>query len=487
MKSYYRARDGFVLVMLAIAGMLIQGYHTGVEDDGVYLSAIQYDLDPRLYSHDAAFFRVQLQATVFDKLVAASIRITHLPTAWVILLWQFASILLILWGCLRIARLCFDEPGAQWAGVALVAALLTLPAAGTGLYIADEHLHPRALATGCILAAVVAVMERRPWLASCLLLVTLMMHPIMACFGISYCLFLWFGNGQLRVPSAARRFLSVPLGWIFEPVTPAWRQAAATRRFYVLTRWTWYEWIGVVAPMLLLWWFGRLAEGNGNRALARMSRALNRYAAFQLALAAFVTIPESLERLRPLQPMRYLHLVYLLLALLGGGLVGQTILRGKVYRWLLLFVPLCAGMSIVQRQIYAGTEHLELPGRASANPWLQAFAWIRNNTGRDAYFAIDPHYLELPGESFHSFRALAARSVLADAVKDTSVVTQVPELGARWQKETAAASGWRYFEDSDFKALQRVFGVNWILVYRSTKVSFFCPYQNELLKVCRLQ
>jgi len=34
----------------------------GAEDDGVYLSAVKADLNPALFSHDADFFRLQLQA-----------------------------------------------------------------------------------------------------------------------------------------------------------------------------------------------------------------------------------------------------------------------------------------------------------------------------------------------------------------------------------------------------------------------------------------
>src|SRR5208282_5703621 len=69
-----------------------------------------------------------------------------------------------------------------------------------------------------------------------------------------------------------------------------------------------------------------------------------------------------LERLRPLEPMRFLHLVYLLFVLLAGGLLGQYVLKKHALRWLLLFVPLSAGMFYAQRQTYPATSHLELPG-----------------------------------------------------------------------------------------------------------------------------
>ena len=115
--------------------------------------------------------------------------------------------------------------------------------------------------------------------------------------------------------------------------------------------------------------------------------------------------------------MRYLHLLYLIFFLLGGGLLGRYVLDRHLYRWVLLFVPLAAGMFYAQLQLFPATAHLELPWAAPKNSWLQAFAWIRENTPVDSLFALDPHYVELPGEDYHGFRALAERSVLADYVK----------------------------------------------------------------------
>ena len=74
------------------------GYHPGLEDDSFYLAAIKRNLNPALFPHDAEFFRLQFQATIFDKLIACSIRLSHLPVAWAALLWQFAAIFFLLHG-----------------------------------------------------------------------------------------------------------------------------------------------------------------------------------------------------------------------------------------------------------------------------------------------------------------------------------------------------------------------------------------------------
>src|ERR1017187_306968 len=71
----------------------------------------------------ADFFRLQLQATLFDRWIADFVKVTHIPVAWTELLWQFLSLFAILWGCYSIAELLFAEERARWAGVAMVAAM----------------------------------------------------------------------------------------------------------------------------------------------------------------------------------------------------------------------------------------------------------------------------------------------------------------------------------------------------------------------------
>ncbi len=258
-------RGDFALRNLAILGgltifaFLVMGYHPGLEDDSFYLAAIKRDLTPALFPHDADFFRLQFQATIFDKLIALSIRISQLPVAWTVLLWQIAAIFFVLHGCWRIARRCFDRTEAHWCATALIAVLLTLPVPGIAINLADQYLHPRTLATAAILAAIVSVIDRRLWVAGFLLTFAFAVHAIMASFGISFCVFLWwFLRGRttqnLSAPAAA---LVIPLGWLFEPASDAWRQAAATRGFYFLGRWQWYEWLGVFAPLVCF-------SGSGN-------------------------------------------------------------------------------------------------------------------------------------------------------------------------------------------------------------------------------
>ena len=515
------------LLMLTVLGFLVLGYHPGFEDDGVYLTAIKADLNPALYPHDSDFFRLQMQASVFDTGMADFVRWTGIPLAWSELFWQFAALFLILWACRRIAAQIFERASAQWAAVAMVAAVFSLPVAGTALGIADQHLHPRNLATALILWGVAWILEARRgknqrWLAVPVLLMALVLHPIMATLGISFSVFLslaLFRRVPVRVPLAEGTAAAViPLGWVFAPANPSWRLALASKSYYSLYRWTWYEWVGALAPLSLFWLLWRVtAERDGDaleqrsqsplrnplevnqpvralpalelserERLARFSLAVFGYGVFQLVVAVALLAPESLVRLEPFQPMRFLHLVYIFMALVGGGLLGQFLLKQHLGRWAVFLLVFNGGMFIAQWELIDEGAHLELPGVTTSNPWLQAFGWIRGNTPKDAYFALDPNYLAAPGEGFHGFRALAERSQLADWIKDTSVVTEVPSLAPLWRRQQLAETGWKHFELGDFERLKAEFGVDWVLVLYPQTAALDCRWHNGQLAVCRI-
>jgi hypothetical protein len=278
----------------------------------------------------------------------------------------------------------------------------------------------------------------------------------------------------------------MPMGWIFEPASPTWREALDTRDYYFLSRWAWYEWLGALAPLLLFWVLWRIAARRGQMRLARFALAVFAYGVFQQIVALVVLGPQALVRLTPFQPMRYLHLVYVFLCLIAGGLLGRHLLKTRVWRWGVFLVAVNTGMFVAQRQLFPASPHLELPFVHSANPWLQSFEWIRKNTPEDAYFALDPRYMAAPGEDYHGFRALAERSVLSDEIKDSAVVTQVPELGPVWHRQQVALAGWPHFQLADFERLKAQFGVNWVVVSNPPPVSMPCPWHDGGISVCRV-
>lgn len=479
--------------MLAFA---VMGYHPGVEDDGIYLSAIKSDLNSAVYTEDAEFFKLQAQGTLFDESVAELVRLTHIPLPVMTLLLQAGTIVTILFAGWSIARRLFPVRRAQWAGVALVAAMFTLPVSGTAIFLVDQHLHARNVATAFILLAVLRVLDKKRLQVVVLLLAALLMHPIMAAAGVSFCFFLslaisnefyeWVRSlkkAEKKIPTAVA--VVIPL-WVFEKPNALWQKALDTRTYYFLYKWTWYEWLGAIGPIILFVLLWRWAERRGRTSLARFALAVVTYGVVQQIFAMAILAPASLVRLTPFQPMRYLQLEYFFMLLIGGCLIGEFLLKQSIWRWGLFLLAANAPMYAAQRAEFPASPHIEWPGAAPANEWLQAFAWIRINTPTDAYFALDPHYMEAPGEDFHSFRAMAERSQLCDAVKDTAVVTQVPELAPKWNREVEAQSGWADFQLADFERLKREFGVNWALVSLGQTKGLDCRWHNAKFAVCRI-
>jgi hypothetical protein len=475
------------ILAFTLLGFAVMGYHPGIEDDGVYLTAIKSDLNPSLYPHDLNFFRLQLQATLFDGAIAHFVHLTGISVAWTEVLVQFLSLFFILWACRRIAAHIFDQKFAQWAAVAMVSAMFTLPVAGTALYIADQHLHPRNMATALILVSISYILKGKLWRVLPFMIAAFLLHPIMAALGVSFCFFIALAFGILpfwegTFPKSLAA--AVPLGWIFEAPTPSWHRALSTRTYYFLYRWEWYEWLGALAPLFLFWLLWRVARKHDETPLARFALAVLSFGVFQLIVAIIMLTPSALIRLTPLQPMRFLQLVYICLVLVAGGLCGRFLLKTKIWRWVLFLLVINGSMFATQRMSYESSPHIELPDASSSNPWLQAFAWIRQNTPTDAYFSLNPNYMAAPHEDFHSFRALAERSQLADAIKDTAVVTQVPELGATWEQQMNAQEGWSHFQLADFKRLKTQFGVNWVLVNYPQPAGLTCLWHNDSLAVC---
>jgi hypothetical protein len=488
----------FILTLLFTAlGFLVMGYHPGMEDDGIYLAGIKADLQPALFPHNSDFFRLQLQLTVFDNWMAQFVRITHIPLPCAELFWQLVCLFAILWAARRIAIQLFPEASAQWAAVAMLAGLFTLPVAGTALSIADQHLHPRNVATALIVIAVSRILERKGWQAFPLVLLALVFHPIMGALGLSFCCALsiivfeplqhlvraWRTR---RIESVTASAAAVPFLWLFDPPSPAWLEALHTRHWFRLYQWTWYEWLGAIGPLLLFWLVAHVARKRGDRKLSQCATAILVYGILQQVVAMLLLWPASLITFSALEPMRYLHIVYIFMALIGGGYLGRYVLKGRPLRWALFLLVVNAPMFFAQRQLYAGTPHLELPGMAPSNPWLQAFDWIKHNTPTNAYFALDPHYLSIPGEDYHGFRALAERSALADAVKDTSVVTKVPQLGPAWIEQNRAQAGWSHFQLADFERLKSIYGVDWVLVSYPQPAPLDCRWHNDFLAACRI-
>ena len=178
-----RCRSYLYLLLLTVGALLIHGYHPGAEDAEIYVPGVKKLLDPSLYSFGTEFFLNHARLTHFDELMAASVRISHLSFDLTIFLWYVLSTFLTLVACWRLSGEFFEEAEARWAGVAMVAALLTIPVAGTSLYIADQYLTPRSIVTFAVLFATLSALKGRTLSWALWSLFAIVIHPLMAAIG----------------------------------------------------------------------------------------------------------------------------------------------------------------------------------------------------------------------------------------------------------------------------------------------------------------
>lgn len=487
------------IVALTFAAFLIHGYHPFAEDAESYLPGIEKVLNPRLFPVNPEYFQMHAHLTLFPNLVASTVRGLHLPLSWALFLWQVASFFLLLLACWGLVRRVFSTRRACWAGLFLVTALFTLPVAGTALYLMDPFLNPRNIIAFVEILAIVKVLERRYVTAAALLAFGVSVHPLMTAFSMSFCVLLaamdrWPQKRTLAEPVGEEEaeqvapavLLVSPFKGMLDAPTRAYDAVAANHRYQFLSRWTWYEMLGAIAPVFIFWGFSVVARARRMRNLQLLSRAMMVYGAVYFVIGLAVSVPHRLEVLSLLQPMRSLRLLYMLMILLGGGLLGEYVLRNRVWRWVALFVPLSAGMCWAQRGLYPASAHIEWPQAQARNPWVQAFEWVRDNTPEDAVFAIDPYYMGAEGEDAEGFRAVAQRSQLADGGKDSGVVEMFPQLGDSWLAQKEAQTGIDRFQRDDFVRLRKQYGANWAVLRQPGSTPLDCPYKNPVVMVCRL-
>jgi hypothetical protein len=471
-------RNIAILVMLTAACVLLHGYHLGVQDQAIYLPAIKKALDAALYPHDAAFFISQTQWMYTDEIIAAVTRATGAPLEVVLFIFHLTCVFLVLLALLRISRRCWSTAAGQWGAVLLAASLLSLVAAGSGVPMVDNHVHPRNPAMAAILLALPAALDRRP-IALVGVLVAAVFHPISAAIGAVHLGVLAWKPRRL-LPMLP--LLTLPF---FTPVTGDWQVVLRTYRHYYLWRWYWYEWLGLVVPLLFLFWFARRRGGAASETARRISGRIALSTTLLTVVAGAAAAVPHLEALVILQLMRAMQVAFLFFFFLIGGWLGESFAGKQALRWLLVLLPACVGMTCFQLYFYPFSAQVEWPGRAPRNQWVEAFEWIKHNTPKDAYFAFDPLYMTRPGEDWHGFRGLAERSHIADYSKDRGVTSLTPSLATEWIRQYRLVEDWRSFVREDFARLRRDHGVSWVLLENGFGPELDCPWQNARVRVCR--
>ena len=504
-----------LLTLLAVA---IGGYHPYAEDGGLYLAGIKRLLHPGLYPQGTEFVLEPTRLSMFAPFVAGTVRLTHLGLPIVVFLLHIASIAATLSTAWLLAGRCWRPRSARLGAVALLACWLSLPVAGTALSLMDPYLTARSFSTPASVLALLGALDagnlattvsrrRRGFILwMCSLMLAFVMHPLMASYALAATLLLTCFGATRRSTRvwgvsafvAGAPLLAASVQTAASPESSGYARIAMTRTYWFPAEWHWYELLGLAAPLALLavagWATSRRrlpnaaenADATARRQLIAMAIALGSTA--WLVAEIFARSGSANHLVARVQPLRAFHIVYIVMTLVLGAAAGEYLLKQTAWRWAASVVVLGGIMFATQQDVFPNSGHVEFPGRQPRNQWVRAFEWIRDNTPKDALFALDADYINAPGEDAQCFRAIAERSALPDYSKDGGEASIAPDLASAWSIGQAAQQKLRAPATTDGQRIVSLgpLGVSWVVLDASAKTAFDCPYKNSAAKVCRL-
>jgi len=371
-----------------------------------------------------------------------------------------------------------------------------MPATNTGLLLIDPYLTARSLSTPLTLFALASFLERKYARVTVATLLTAAVHPQMVVYLVFLTGVIWLSQRkksgvQEPVPvMASLSFLAgaLPTGFQFSPATEPYREALYSRDYYFLYKWSWYHWVGMLAPLAILAWFWRGNLRGTTDGFRRISFALIPFGLLSIAVAAVFSSSSAFDMFARLQPLRSFHLITIVFVVLLGGIAGEYLARGRAWVVPAIAIPLALGMFFVAKETYAHSPQIEWPSSTSSNEWVNTLLWVRQNTPKDAVFAVDSRYFQEESTDVHGFRAVSERSALADYYKDGGVVSLFPALAVEWKQMSNATFGLNHFSAAEFQNLQHEYpAVTWTVIHGSAPAGLDCPYNKRGYAVCKLQ
>ena len=500
------------LATLTVAALCIHGYHLGVEDGEIYIPAAKKLLHPELYPFATEFFLSHGHLSLFSPTLAWTAKITHLSMDWTILGWYIVTLFAMLASCWTLAAACFTSERARWCSMLVATAVLSMPATNTSLLLIDPYLTARSFSTPLTLFGLAAFMERKYAGVAVALLLTALIHPQMVVYALFLIGVIWLverNRPRVRAeipvmasvasmawmvpvktawfPSAKSLAGVLPTGFHLAPATEPYREALYSRDYYFLANWSWYHWLGMLAPLAILAWFWRGKLRGTRPGFERLSFAMLPFGLLSIVAGLIFSSTHEFDMFARLQPLRCFHLITLVFVILLAGVIGEYWAKGRSWVLAAVSVPLAIGMFFVARETYANSPQIEFPSQTSSNPWVNTLLWVRRNTPADAVFAVDSRYFKDEVTDVHGFRAVSERSALADYFKDGGVVSLFPTLATEWKQMSNATYGLNHFTAADFQRLQKAYPeVSWTVVHGAAPAGLDCPYQQQGYAVCRL-
>lgn len=480
------------LAGLTLAALVIHGYHLGADDGEIYIPAARKLLNRALYPFAPEFFQSHARLSLFSPTLAWTARLTHLPMDWTILGWYVVTLFAMMLACWMLAVACFESSRARWSAVIIMAAVVSMPATNTGLLLIDPNLTARSFSTPLTIFVLAGILEAKYIRSLIGVILTATVHPQMVVYLIFLIGVMWMmeraqSKKSPRTATFASFALILPGGFHLAAATEPYREALYSRDFYFIATWQWYHWLGMLAPLAILAWFWKAKLPGTRPGFARLSFAMIPFGLLSIVVALIFSSSHAFDMFARTQPLRTFHLITIVFVLLLGGVVGEFAARGRPWVIPAIALPLAGVMFFVQHETYPNSPHIEWPSTHSSNTWVNTLLWIRDNTPENAVFAVDSRYYLQDGVDQHGFRAVSARSALADYHKDGGVVAIFPFLAPEWKQMSNATYGLNHFKAEDFRRLQQEYpAVSWTLIRGEAPAGFDCPYQRDGYSVCRL-
>jgi len=477
---------------LTFLALLIQGYHPFVDDAAIYIAGIEKVIHPSLFPVHAEYVLPHLKHSMFSLAIGWLVRGLHVPLRYALFISYVASLWMMVFACWRLSSLLFFSPRGRAGAMLLMTATMTLPVAGSAIFILDPYLTARSFSTPLTLLAIAFALEHRKLATVVCLFGAFILHPLMAAYAVGYVIALALVRARRWRTLGAAAAGVMLLGFLASHAdallgaSPAYRIATVSRDYFFLDKWEWFEIFGLFPPLVAA--FIYLSRSNFRvRSNYGLIAAVSLYVGgLAILFAVCYTRTDNSFLLARLQVLRSFQIIYILFFLLLGDLLGQYVLGRRWWVWAAGFAAVATLMFAVQLSLYPALKHLEWPWVRSHNPWAQAFLWIRHNTPRDAYFALDPYYQQMPQEDTLGFRAMTERSVLPDWSKDGGIAAIDPALARQWWHQVTQTKNFSHWNDEQRIQTLAPYGVNWVVLPASMPTQFACPYQNTAVRVCHL-
>jgi Domain of unknown function (DUF6798) len=471
---------GLFLLLALVFGVLVTansaGYRFGISDQAFYIPAIDLWRWPDLFPRDRLLLEPQARLTIIDEAFGWICRATGLSLEPVFFFAYACTIAVFAAGVALVGRSLFRSP---WAIAALIVALSLrhrIPETAANTF--EGYFHPRVLAFALGLVGIGLFLHAARRSALVVAALAVAVHPTTGGWFL-----VWLGAAAWVMASVRMRWIAGIAGAVIVLVValgargelaarltimdPAWIAAFSGRDYVFPTAsWSVGTWLSLlVGPAIVLsvstW---RRRTGNSSppeRAIAL--GALLLFGIFVLSLpliAARVALAIQLQTSRVFWPIEFLATAYVVWVLAEAPwTVTPAHTRARILIAILLVAAAARGFYVLRIE-----HHNPLVAVwPQETDWRRLGRWIAATTPRDAHFLVHPEHVFQYGSSF---RVVARRDVLVEAVKDRAMAMYSREAAVRLEERLRAAGDVAVLDEGRIAALADKYDLNYLVTER---------------------